>query len=385
MKIRASWPASLVVALGIAPGLAACAIGAPEATDATAPAAAGEGGRLGSGTAAVPAASADPEADPEADAEGETSSQGADLVIYSGRSENLVGPLVERFEEKTGLEVELRWGDTADLAATLLEEGERSPADLFYAQDPGGLGAVADHLAPLPESLLAGVDPRFRDAEGRWTGVSGRARVLAYNTEAVQAEDLPADMQALTDPVWRGRIGWAPGNASFQTMVTAMRAAWGEDETRAWLEGILANEPEAYDNNSAIVEALGAGEIDLGLVNHYYLYRFLKERGEDFPVRNQFLSDGGPGALVLVSGAGRLATAAHPENAERFIAFLLSPESQRYFADETFEYPLIEDPAVLPPLGVPARAELEAIDLAPAELTDLAGSVALLREVGALP
>lgn len=307
----------------------------------------------------------------------------ARLVLYSGRSESLVAPVLEKFEAATGIEVDVKYGSTAELAATLLEEGPNSPADVFWAQDPGGLGAVVSMLAPLPDDLLDQVDGRWRDPDGRWVGLSGRARTVVYNTEQVQAADLPADLQGFTDPQWKGRIGWAPTNSSFQTMVTAMRVLWGEEETRDWLAGILANKPVAYERNSAIVDAVGAGEVDVGFVNHYYLYPFLKEQGEDFPVRNRFLNDGGPGSLVMVAGAGVLNTAAQSAAAQALLGYLLSEEAQQYFATETFEYPLAA--------GVPAAEDLPslsslnapAIDLA--NLADLQGTVRLLQDVGVLP
>jgi iron(III) transport system substrate-binding protein len=327
-----------------------------------------------------PAASPDPE--PEA-TRADDSGAGERLVLYSGRSETLVGPLLEKFEAATGIDVDVKYGSTAELAATLLEEGANSPADLFWAQDPGGLGAVQTMLEPLPEDILARVDPRWRDPEGRWIGLSGRARTLVYNTEQVQPADLPKSLQDLTDPQWKGRIGWAPSNASFQTMVTAMRTLWGEEPTRAWLASMLANEPVAYERNSAIVEAVAAGEVDIGLVNHYYLYPFLKERGDTFPARNLFLNDAGPGSLVMVAGAGILNTAQHAAAAQQLLAFLLENDAQQYFAGETFEYPVIAGVATAADLPALASLNSPAIDLA--DLADLQGSVRLLQDVGVLP
>jgi iron(III) transport system substrate-binding protein len=305
------------------------------------------------------------------------------LVIYSGRSESLVGPIVEQFEEATGVDVEVRWGNTAELAATLLEEGANSPADVFFAQDPGGLGAVAGMLAPLPEDVLNQVDPRFRDPESRWVGISGRARVVVYNTETLTPETLPQSIWDFTDPQWDGRIGWAPTNTSFQTMVTAMRIAWGEEKTRQWLEGILANDAAVYEKNTPIVAAVGAGEIDVGFVNHYYLYRFLQEEGEGFTARNHFLPSGGPGSLVMVAGAGVLASSERQEVAHRFLDFMLSPPVQGYFATQTFEYPLIEGVSVHRELQPLSELNAPSVDLA--DLADLRGTVTLLNEVGALP
>lgn len=348
------------------------------------------GGETGAGT---PAAEADPAADPEAEAVADPEASSEDepltgsLVIYSGRAESLIGPIIEQFEAETGLDVAVRYGSTGEIAATLLEEGENSPADIFYAQDPGGLGAVqaAGLLAPLPADVLSIVPAGFEHEGGEWVGISGRARVIVYNTDTLTPEDLPDDLSGFTDPAWNGRIGWPVTNASFQTMVTGMRQLWGEAETRAWLEGIQANNPTVYENNTAVVAAVAAGEVEIGFVNHYYLYRFLASEGESFPARNYFLPGGGPGSLIMVSGAGILKTAPNAENAERFLEFMLSPEAQQYFATQTFEYPMIDGitlPDLLPPL---AELTPMAVSINLSDLSDLQGTVALLQELAILP
>ena len=257
---------------------------------------------------------------------------------------------------------------TAELAAALLEEGANSPADVFYAQDPGGLGAVEAPgcWPPLPQATLAKVNPFFVPASGAWVGISGRARVVVYNSDLLSEADLPADISGFTDPQWQGRIGWAPTNGSFQAMVTAMRAIWGESATAAWLSGIQANNPVVYSGNTPIVEGVAAGEVDVGFVNHYYLFRFLSRgQGETFPARNYFLPGGGPGSLLMVSGAGILKSAANGANAQRFIDYLLSETGQQYFTDETFEYPVID--------GVAPRSLLAPLET----LTGLAATISL--------
>ena len=307
------------------------------------------------------------------------------VVVYSGRSENLVGPILDKFSQETGIDVQVRYGGTAEMAATLLEEGTNSPADIFFAQDPGGLGAVdnAGLLAPLPESIANKVLSEFRSPNGAWVGVSGRARVVVYNTAALTPADLPNDIAGFTDPQWAGRLGWAPTNASFQAMVTAMRAMWGEEQTRDWLLGIQANEPVVFEGNSPIVAAVGAGEIDAGFVNHYYLYRFLAEEGEGFPARNHFLNSGGPGSLVMVAGVGRLATGPNEANALKLIEYLVSTAAQQYFVTETSEYPVIEGIAI--PENLPALTELNAAPIRLTELADLQGTTQLLIDTGVLP
>lgn len=306
------------------------------------------------------------------------------VTIYSGRNERLIGDLVAQFERATGIDAEVRYGDTAELAATILEEGENSPADLFWAQDAGALGAVAreDRLAALPDELLQRVDVRFRSKEGVWVGTSGRARVLVYNTKQLTEADLPASILDLVDAKWKGRIGWAPTNGSFQSFVTALRILRGDDAARAWLEGIKANDPVVFEGNAPIVRAVGAGEIAVGLVNHYYLYEIKEEEGEDFPAANHFFAPGDPGNLVNVAGVGILRTAKHAEQALRFANYLLGRDGQEYFAERTFEYPLIE--------GVKPRADLVPLDeiqgpeIDLSDLADLQGTLQLLTEAGVI-
>ena len=303
------------------------------------------------------------------------------LTIYSGREEEIVEPLLERFEEETGIDIEVRYGDSAELAATIAEEGGNSPADVFFAQDPGSLGAVEQEglLAELPQDVLDRVEPRFRDPDGRWIGTSGRVRVVAYNTDALSEDELPDSILGFTDPRWRGKIGFPPTNASFQAFVTAMRLTLGDDETRAWLEGIKANEPKLYDKNLPTVEAVGSGEVEVGFVNHYYLF-LAKEENPDLPVANHYLGGGDPGALVSVAGVGILEDG---EPARRFVEFLLSDEGQRFYAEEAeeAEYPLvagIEPKEGLPPLDSLHGPELELDALGP----ELERTLELLNEVG---
>ena len=304
------------------------------------------------------------------------------LVVYSGRSESLVGPIIEQFREATGIDVQVKYGGTSAMAATLQEEGSNSPADVFWAQDPGALGALSPMFKPLPSDVTLAVPEWARDSDGRWVGVSGRARVIVYNTDLSENE-LPKSVQELTEPKWKGRIGWPPTNASFRVMVTAMRHLWGEDETREWLEGMLANDVKVFPKNTPIVDAAGKGEVDVGLVNHYYLHRFLAEHGDEFGARNLFLKDGGPGSLVMVAGAGILSTSPHPDNAEAFVRFLVSRVAQQYFAASTYEYPLIEGVKthrLLPPLE-----SLNGPGIDFALLDDLAGTETLLRDTGVIP
>jgi iron(III) transport system substrate-binding protein len=252
----------------------------------------------------------------------------------------------------------VRYGDSAELAATMAEEGDNSPADVFFAQDPGSLGSIEEQLAELPEDILGRVDERFRDGDGKWVGTSGRVRVIAYNTEALSDTEVPDSVFELTDPRWNGKVGIAPTNASFQAFVTAMRETVGEDRTRQWLEDMKANDAQAYESNSPIVEAVASEEIELGLVNHYYL-ALVKEEQPDAPVANKYLPGDDPGALVSTAGVAVLESSDDREAAERFVDYLLSEEGQRFYAEEAeeAEYPLVD--GVQPKEGLPALDSLQ--------------------------
>ena len=313
------------------------------------------------------------------------SADARELVIYSGRSKSLVEPIIKRFEQETGAKVKVRYADTAQLAVALLEEGEKSPADLFWAQDAGALGAASKQglFAQLPESLLSTVPERFRNSGGTWVATSGRARVLAYSPERVKPEGLPGSIFDLTQPQWSGRVGWAPQNASFQAFVTAMRVVQGERKTEEWLGGMKANGTKRYAKNTPIIQALAAGEIDLGLPNHYYLLRF-KKSDPKFPVEQTFFKSGDPGNLVNVAGIGILKSSKHPGDSLAFIKFLLSPKAQQFFVSEVFEYPVTDE--VIPSTKLLPLDEL--IKLTPKlnleDLDDLDGTLKLLRKVGIL-
>jgi iron(III) transport system substrate-binding protein len=304
------------------------------------------------------------------------------ITVYSGREEELVAPLFDRFTEETGIEVEVRYGDSAELAATIAEEGDNSPADVFFAQDPGSLGAVDAQLEELQEDVLERVDARFRDADGRWVGTSGRTRVLVYNTEAVSEDELPASVLDLTEPEWEGRVGIAPTNASFQAFVTGMRLSLGDDATREWLEALRDNGAKTYEKNTPIVEAVASGEIDVGLVNHYYL-ALVKEEQPDAPIANHLFEAGDAGNLVSVAGAGVLSSSDQGDDAEAFVEFLLSDDAQQFYVDEAeeAEYPLVE--GVEPSPGLVPLDEVDGPDV---ELTsfgsELEATVEMLRETG---
>ncbi|MEG3630737.1 iron ABC transporter substrate-binding protein [Streptomyces poriticola] len=311
------------------------------------------------------------------------SDEPAGLVIYSGRNEKLVGSLIDKLEESLDTRVEVRYGGSAELSAQLLEEGDATEAGLFLSQDAGALGALSKEgmLAPLPQTALEKVEPAYRGAAGDWVGLSGRVRVIAYHPDKVPTP--PDSVHEVVEPEWKGRVGYAPTNASFQSFVTGMRVLEGEDATRTWLKGLKAN-GKPYDNNLAVMDAVDSGEVSLGLVNHYYWYERVAEKGEDeLDVRIHYLAESDPGGLVNVAGVGMLkgADAEQSGYARQAVDFLLSAESQRYFADKTKEYPLAagvtSEVENLPPFESLTKPE---IDLG--ELDSLKDTLAMLQDVG---
>ena len=299
----------------------------------------------------------------------------SELVIYSGRQEALVGPLLERFEQQTGIATSVRYGNTAQLAAQLLEEGESTPADVYFSQDGGALGALghAGRLEKLPQTVLDSVPARYRADDGTWVGTSGRARVIVYDPKQVAAQDVPDSVFELTDPRWRGKVGIAPSNASFEAFVTAIRVLRGDQAARDWLAGMRANQVQTFDNNVLILNAVEDGVVQLGLINHYYFYEQVAEEGAAaVPARLKYLPGGDPGALVNVAGVGILRGSDHGPEARRFVEFLLSEQSQTYFARETKEYPLVAGVPVvaeLPPLASLQSPQIDLSDLDTLEQT----------------
>jgi iron(III) transport system substrate-binding protein len=303
------------------------------------------------------------------------------LVVYSGRNKNLVNPLLEKLKTATGLNVQVRYGDSAELAAQILEEGEDTRADLFFSQDAGALGALGKEgrLAAIPQQSLDRVPAKYRGSQGTWVGVSGRSRVIVYDPRTVPAP--PTTVFELTDPKYKGKVGWAPTNASFQAFVTALRVLSGEDKARQWLEAMQANGTQKFPNNVSILDAVDGGKLQLGLINHYYWYEKVAEKGQAaVPSKLAFLPGGDPGALVNVAGVGVLKASKHGPAAQKAVDYLLGADAQKYFADQTKEYPLIAGVATAP--GLPALDSLKGPELDLSKLDSLEQTLELLQDVG---
>jgi iron(III) transport system substrate-binding protein len=307
------------------------------------------------------------------------------LTLYSGRGESLVQPLLDAFTRETGIEINVRYGGTSELAILLLEEGNATRADLFWSQDGGALGVLANNfrLAPLPAAISGDLPNLYRNRSDTWVATSGRARVLAYSPSRTVGDPRIDSVTELTDARFAGRVGWAPTNASFQTFVTALRVTLGETATRGWLEAMIAGGAKAYRNNTALIEAIAAGEIDYAITNHYYLLRYLAQDA-NYPVAQRFFADGDVGNLVNVAGVGILQASRRYDLALQFVAFLLSESAQAYFTSEVGEYPVLPSATPNPRLVDEATLLQAAPDLDLDQLDDLDGTLELLREVGLL-
>ena len=305
------------------------------------------------------------------------------FTLYSGRDEALVQPLIDQFEAETGIEVEVRYGNTAELGALLLEEGAATPADVFLSQDAGALGALsqAGLFTTLPDDIADAVPAGFTSTDGSWVGITGRARVVVFDGDEFTADELPDTIDAYVEPEWNGRLGVAPGNASFQSFVTALRVLDGEDAATAWLNALAANDPQIFEGNTPILTAVNEGVVDTGLINHYYWFRAAAEVGaENMRAQLKFLATGDAGSIVNVTGAGILSPAVDDADALEFVRYLVSLEAQTYFVEQTFEFPLL--PGVDAPDGLPSLESLVNPELDLSDLDDLATTQRLLADAG---
>ena len=315
---------------------------------------------------------------------GSGDSDGETLTVYSAQHESLVRTMLEDFTEETGIELEFREGNDAELANQIVQEGDASPADVFLTENSPSIDILDREglLAPLEQATLDQVGEQFRPASGTWTGFAARSTVLVYNPAQLPEAELPASILDLADPEWEGRIGIAAGGADFQAIVSAVLALRGEDETRAWLEGLERN-ADVYQSNTAVMTAADEGEIDAGIMYHYYWYRDQAEnalRGDDAALH--FFGNADPGAFLSVSGAGVLASSDQQEEAQQLVEYLTSPEAQARLAESTaLEYAVGVGTAsaeVLPALETLGAPAVDPGSLSSPEVT------ALMQEVGLL-
>ena len=263
------------------------------------------------------------------------------LVIYSGRKESLVSEIISEFVLTSGVKVDVRYANSAELAGTLILEGANSPADIFFSQDPISLGKVAKEgfFDQLPPKILENVPNWANDKNNYWVGTSGRSRSLVVDIRNVEDSELPNDIYGLADEKFRNRLGLAPTNSSFIAMVACMIELDGEEKVLDWLTKINGLGYKEYPKNSPQVAAVVSGELDIGMINHYYTLRVLAENGDE-PIKNVYLNEG-CGAMVMPAGVGILSSSQNKSAALAFIEFLHSKSVQETFTNTVYEFPLV--------------------------------------------
>jgi iron(III) transport system substrate-binding protein len=311
--------------------------------------------------------------------------KGQSITLYSGQHEQTTALLVSAFEKHSGVKVNVRPGDEAELANQIAQEGSNSPADVFYTENTPALEHLREQglLAPIDASTLASVPARYDSSNGDWVGVSARISTLVYNTGKVSAASLPSSILALAQPQWKGKLAIAPSETDFQPLVTAITKLDGTASAERWLKAIKANS-RIYPDNETVVAQVNNGESAIGLINHYYWYRLRDEVGtKGLHSALHYYAAHDPGDLLNVSGAAVLKSSSHPAAAQAFVAFLVSAEGQQVLAhSHSYEYPL--RPGVSPAPGLRPFAQLEPASVTLADLGDGSAPLELEQKLGLL-
>jgi iron(III) transport system substrate-binding protein len=296
------------------------------------------------------------------------------ITIYSGRSEALISELLDTFTKETGIDVNVRYGDSAELAAQILEEGSNVQADVFFSQDAGALGALAKEglTKSLPTEITDLVNGSYKSKDSQWVGVSGRARVLVVDPAKVT--ELPTSYKDLMDPSWKGRIAIAPTNASFQAFITAIRITEGDQAAKEFLDAMKEN-AVLFEKNGLILQAVEDGVVDAGLINHYYWFELENEKGVgSMNSELVWFEDQDAGNLINVAG---VATVSDNPSANVFVKWLLGETAQKYFVERTREYSLTGVPDVA---GVKPFGDIKAPDIDLSDLDSLEETLKLIQE-----
>ncbi len=307
-----------------------------------------------------------------------------DLVIYSGRSEALIQPVIDAFKAKyPDVNVLLKAGSNSELANALIEEKANPQADvfitteLFTVQSLTGEGVFQSYVPAGAEQLPA----EFLGTDHLWTGLTRRVRVIIYNKDLVSEDELPTSIFDLTDPKWQGQIAAAGStNGGMQAQIAAMRQLLGDEATEEWLTGLIANEVTFFGGHTDVRKAVGAGEFKLGLVNHYYYHLQLAETGNVGVI----FPDQGEGQVGLFSNATAAAVvngAQHVDAAQAFLDFLVSADGQKLFAEQNYEYPLLPGVAIKDGMQPLESFRLADVDVVTAAL-DFDATFELIEQVG---
>ena len=315
-----------------------------------------------------------------------------ELIILSGRKEPLIQPVIELFESQTGIHTTIKSGNSTALGQQILQELPNPSADVYIAKESGALEYLrlkgAFEIYQSPETEL--IPQRFKARDGSWIGVSGRSRVIIYNTTLINYQDVPKTLDELTDQKWNDKIAAVDAsNESFVSWVSALRLKLGEAKTEEFLRALKNNKIHLLgESHTDVRKAVGRGEFPLGLINHYYYH--LQKNEVEPEMRSVGIvyldqGEGGRGELVNVSGAAIIKGAKNLVNAQKFIDFLVSPEAQKIFADVNFEYPLRPNipthPQVLEVLECQQLSALECIKVMDVSLDELGAELEKTQEL----
>ncbi len=316
--------------------------------------------------------------------EGGASQAERSITVYNAQHEELLVAMAPIFEKETGIKVRLRNGKDFELGNQLVAEGAKTPADVFLTENSPAMSLVESKglFAPLPAKTLAKIPAQYSPKSGDWTGWAGRATVLVYNAKDVSQDDLPASIMDLADPAWKGRTSFSPSGADFQAIVSAVLQLKGEAATADWLKGLKAN-GTIYQGNNVVMNSVNDGQVDTGVIYHYYWYRDQEEAGQNSNnAKLHYFGKKDPGAFLSVSGAGVLKASKHKADAQRFVDFLVGEKGQKALAGSyALEYPLNPAVALEPPVPPLSKIDPPAVDV-----TKLNGPkvIELMQEAGLL-
>lgn len=302
------------------------------------------------------------------------------ITLYNGQHKEIGDAIAKAFEAKTGVHVNVRKGSSNQLASQVIEEGERSPADVIYTEESPPLNNLGELglLAKIDDATLQVLPKEYVAANGTWMGVTARTRVVAYNPKLIDEKDLPKSVMDFAQPEWQGKVGFVPTSGAFQEQAVAIIKVHGREAAEEWLTGLRAF-GKTYTNNMVALKAVENGEVATVLVNNYYWYALKKEKGQ-LDSRLYYLADGDVGGLVTISSAAALKSSKHPKEAQQLLAYMASEEGQRVITQTTAEYPLhkgMESDQGLKPFN-----ELRPPNITPADIGNAEEALDLEREVG---
>nr|WP_314567572.1 iron ABC transporter substrate-binding protein [uncultured Pseudomonas sp.] len=303
-----------------------------------------------------------------------------ELTLYNGQHKEIGEAIAKAYEAKTGIHVNVRKGSSNQLASQVMEEGERSPADLIYTEESPPLNNLGEKgfLAKTDDSTLNMLPPEYVAKDGSWIGVTARVRVVAYNPKLIDEKDLPDTVLEFAEPQWQGKVGFVPTSGAFQEQAVAIIKLHGREAAEEWLTGLRAF-GKTYTNNMVALKAVENGEIATVLVNNYYWFALQREKGQ-LDSKLHYFSNGDAGGLITISSAAVLKSSKHPREAQALLAYMASEEGQRVITQTTAEYPLHK--GMVSDRGLKPFDELQAPAITPADIGNAEDALDMERDVG---